>query len=117
MKVFFAVDWIESEEGHTESRKLLQLLEAKKQALFDAYAAVDSGREEEVTVKLDETYFVELNLLDEPDPTYLEMSGAVEEEMIDARILKHQTDSELPMRVGRLYEVGRRNGFTEVKPN
>jgi hypothetical protein len=117
MKVFFVAGWLESEEGQIESKKLMQLLKAKKQALFDSYTAVDSRHEQEVTVKLDDTYFVELSLLDEPDPTFLEWRGAVEEEMIDARILKHQKDSEYPVRVGRLYEVGRRNGITQVKPN
>jgi hypothetical protein len=117
MKVFFVAGWLESEEGQTESKKLLQLMQAKKQALFNAYTAVDSGREQEVTVRLDDTYFVKLSLLDEPDPTFLEWRGAVEEEMVDARILKHQKNSEYPMRVGRLYEVAKRNGVTEIKPN
>jgi hypothetical protein len=115
MKVFFIAGWRESKQGQRESKKILQLLETRKQELLDAYVRVDSETEEEVTVKLDDTYFVTLTFFDEPDRTYLEFRGTVEEEWVDAEVLKHQSDSPFPMRLGRLYEVGRQNEITEVK--
>jgi hypothetical protein len=115
VKVFFIPGWRESKEGQTESKKILQLLEMRRQELLDAYVKVDTEGEEEATVKLDDIYFVRLNFFDEPDATYLEISGEVEEEWVDARVLKHQRDSQFPMRVARLYEVGRQDGITEVK--